>query len=283
VTPPAREEGADGRTASSARVWAARAADDYTERVMREARADAAPPPGPPAGKDAGDAAASGYAAVTAALRAAYDRGAGARERAEPAPWKLAERERFRDALRAAGARTLLEVGAGTGKDARYFRDQGLDPTCTDLSPAMVALCRAKGLRAEVRDALRLGLPPESFDAAYTFNCLLHLPKRDLPAALGAIRATLRPGGLLFLGVYGGRDEEGVWADDRHEPKRFFSFHTDAGLRAAVTPHFEVLEQRTVPVDERGTADLHFQALLLRRPPSGAARSGAPGGAREGA
>jgi len=253
--------------------------DDYTLRVMGEARAI----PARPVGIAAGDADASGYAAVTAALRAAYDRSAGERERAEPAPWKLAERERFRDALRAAGARTLLEVGAGVGKDARYFRAQGLDVTCTDLSPAMVARCRAKGLRAEVRDVLHLGLPPAAFDAVYTLNCLLHLPKRDLPAALGAIRAVLRPGGLLYLGLYGGRDEEGVWADDRHEPRRFFSFHTDAGLRAAVAPLFEVLEQRTVAVGERGASGLHFQALLLRRPAGAAARPGAPAGARDGA
>jgi SAM-dependent methyltransferase len=219
-----------------------------------------------------GDAAGYGYAAVTAALRAAYDRGAGERERTEQAPWKLAERQRFLGALRAAGARTLLEVGAGTGKDAGYFREQGLDVTCTDLSPAMVALCRSKGLRAEVRDVLHLGLPPAAFDAVYTFNCLLHLPKRDFPDALGAIRAVLRPGGLLFLGVYGGRDEEGVWAADRHEPKRFFSFHTDAGLRAAVAPHFEVLEQRTVPVSAHDSSGLHFQAFLLRRPAGAAGR-----------
>ena len=226
---------------------------------------------------DAGDGSADGYASVVAALRVAYDRGAGERERGEVAPWKLAERERYLDALRAAGARTLLEVGAGAGKDALFFRERGLDVTCTDLSPAMVALCRAKGLRAEVRDVLHLGLPPASFDAVYTLNCLLHVPKRALPAALGAIRAVLRPGGLCFLGVYGGRDSEGVWPDDRHEPKRFFSFHTDAGLRRAVAPPFELLDFRVVPLGGSGASGLHFQALLLRRPPGPPA--GHPGGA----
>jgi SAM-dependent methyltransferase len=222
---------------------------------------------------DAEIGSADGYASVVAALRVAYDRGAGERERGEVALWKLAERERFLGALRRAGARTLRGVGAGAGKDARFFRERGLDVTCTDLSPAMVALCRAKGLRAAVRDVLHLGLPPDSFDAVYTLNCLLHVPKRDLPAALGAIRAVLRPGGLCFLGVYGGRDAEGVWADDRHEPKRFFSFHTDAGLRRAVAPPFELLDFRAVPLGESGGAGLHFQALLLRRPPGPPGRS----------
>ena len=74
-----------------------------------------------------------------------------------------------------------------------------------------------------------------------------------------------------------------MWADDRHEPKRFFSFHTDAGLRAVVAPPFEVLEQRTVPVGERGASGVHFQALPLRRPAGAADRPGAPSGARGGA
>jgi SAM-dependent methyltransferase len=227
-------------------------------------------------GNQDGDPQRHAYADVTTALRAAYDGSAGERERGEVAPWKQAERERFLAALRRAGARTLLEVGAGTGKDALYFRDHGLDVTCTDLSPAMVALCRQKGLRAEVRDVLHLGLPPAAFDAVYTLNCLLHVPRRDLAAALAAIRAVLRPGGLCFLGVYGGRDSEGVWADDRHEPQRFFSFNSDAGLRRAVAPHFDLLDFRAVPVDRSGDSGLHFQALLLRRPSPGADSGGRP-------
>jgi SAM-dependent methyltransferase len=204
------------------------------------------------------------YDEIMADLRAAYDRGAGERERSEVAPWKVEERRRFLDALRTAGARTLLEVGAGTGKDGHFFQEHGLDVTCTDLSPAMVALCREKGLRAYVRDVLRLGFPPASFDAAYTLNCLLHVPKRDLPAALAAIRTVLRPGGLFYLGLYGGPDSEGVWPDDHHEPRRFFSFHTDDAIRHAVRPHFHLLDFRAIPIGS--TSGLHFQALLLQRP-----------------
>jgi SAM-dependent methyltransferase len=209
------------------------------------------------------------YEDVTAALREAYDRSAGDRDRAPVASWKDEERRRFLDALRAAGARTLLEVGAGTGKDGLFFREHGLDVTCTDLSPAMVALCRAKGLRGEVRDVLHLGLQPASFDAVYAFNCLLHVPKRALSPALASIREVLRPGGLFFLGLYGGPDAEGVWPDDWHEPKRFFAFHTDDGICRAVGAHFDLLAFRPVTVGRN--SGQHFQSLLLRRPPAGEA------------
>lgn len=127
----------------------------------------------------------------------------------------------------------------------------------------MVALCRAKGLRASVRDFLHLDFPPASFEAVYALNCLLHVPKSDLPAVLRAIQRVLQPDGLFYLGLYGGIDSEGVWDDDWQEPKRFFSFHTDDGIEQAVRPHFRVLSSRRISVDRDGA--LHFQSLLLRR------------------
>jgi len=63
------------------------------------------------------------------------------------------------------GAASLLEVGAGTGQDSLYFQEQGLRVLCTDLSPAMVELCQAKGLDARIADFLSLDVPPASFDA----------------------------------------------------------------------------------------------------------------------
>ncbi len=205
----------------------------------------------------------SAYDDIIVGLRDAYDRGAGEREKGSPAPWKEEERRHFLAALRDEGKQTLLEIGAGTGKDGLFFQQHGLDVTCTDLSPEMVALCRRKGLQAYERDFLRLDFPPASFDAVYALNCLLHVPKSDLPAVLQAIQRVLRPAGLFYLGLYGGIDSEGVWDDDWHEPKRFFSFHTDDGIQQAVRPFFRVLSCKTIDVDRGG--GLHFQSLLLRR------------------
>jgi SAM-dependent methyltransferase len=127
----------------------------------------------------------------------------------------------------------------------------------------MVALCQQKGLRALVRDILSLDFPPASFDAVYALNCLLHVPKASLPAVLETIQQLLRPGGLFFLGVYGGQDSEGVWEGDHYEPKRFFSRHTDEGLRAAVAPYFGVVSFEQIAYDP--ASEQHFQALILRR------------------
>jgi SAM-dependent methyltransferase len=201
------------------------------------------------------------YGEVLGPLRQAYDAGAARRDAAGKSPWKVAERRAFRARL-APGAR-LLEIGAGTGQDSAWFRAEGMRVVAVDLSPAMVSHCRAKGLEAYERDFLGLGFPERSFDAVYAMNCLLHVPDRDLPAVLAAIRSVLRPGGLFFLGVYGGTgSSEGTLPNEDHDPPRFFALRTDERLLAFAAACFEVLAFH--PVDAGG--GLRFQSLTLRRP-----------------
>jgi SAM-dependent methyltransferase len=191
----------------------------------------------------------------------AYDRHAAERDAHRIAPWKVREREAFLEALRAQGARTLLEVGSGPGHYGLYFLQNGLSVTCVDLSPEMVRLCREKGLDAHVMDALDLSFAEGAFDAAWVFNCLLHVPRAQMPQALGSLARVVAPGGLVYLGQYGGSSFEGIWESDHYEPKRFFSFLSDEDLRDLVEPWFEVhafKRESHGPPSEYG-----FQALLL--------------------
>jgi SAM-dependent methyltransferase len=202
------------------------------------------------------------YHRVLADLRQAYGPAAAAeRDGRAKETFKIDERRRFLDLLRERDATSLLEVGAGTGQDSLYFQEQGLRVLCTDLSPAMVDLCRAKGLDARVADFLGLGVPPASFDAVYALNCLLHVPTPDLPRVLEAIEEVLVPGGLFYLGTWGGADEEGPMRDDRHPLPRFFAFRSDERMRQALAERFRVLSFTTVDVGEN-----HFQSFVLEKP-----------------
>ena len=201
------------------------------------------------------------YDDVLDPLRAAYDARASWRDGLTREPWKLAERQAFRDRL-APGAR-LLEIGAGPGQDSAYFQDEGFAVVAADLSPAMVEICRSKGIEAHVMDFLHLDFPDGSFDAVFAMNCLLHVPNADLPTVLGAIRSVLRPGGLFFVGVYGGTSREGPIDNDEHVPPRFFSWRADDELLAfASAAGFEVVDFHPI---EHGP-DHRYQSLTLRRP-----------------
>ncbi|MBB5775723.1 class I SAM-dependent methyltransferase [Nonomuraea jabiensis] len=202
------------------------------------------------------------YDDVIGPLRTAYDDGAQRRDAMGKTQWKLAEREAFLSRLQGDRCGRLLEIGAGTGQDSVYFQENGLEVVAVDLSPAMVALCREKGVEAHVMDFLGLDFAPGSFDAVYAMNCLLHVPNSDLPAVMEAIHTLMRPGGLFFLGVYGGGSltGEGPFEEDDHRPPRFFSFRSDEQLQEYARKAFEVVDFHTVGSDE-----LRFQSLTLRR------------------
>ena len=91
-------------------------------------------------------------------------------------------------------------------------------------------------------DFLHLDFPDGHFDALFAQNCLLHVPKVEFPRALQAVQRVVRPGGLLFIGAYGGRDFEGVWEKDHYDPKRFYALYTDDAMRAILERFFDILD-----------------------------------------
>jgi SAM-dependent methyltransferase len=198
-------------------------------------------------------------------LRTVYDQNAALRDSDTLQDWKIAERQAFLNRLTAGGLHNLLEIGSGPGKDGLFFQENGMQVTCVDYSPGMVELCRAKGLSAQVMDMMALEFEDGAYYAVYALNSLLHIPKADLPIVLGEIRRVLRPGGLFYLGVYGGGDFEGIAEWDFYLPKRFFSFHSDESIRKAVSPYFEILDFHNVDTDNGKTRP--FQSLTLMKNP----------------
>ena len=200
---------------------------------------------------------------IRANLILSYNRQAEQRNQSDIEDWKAIERAEFLELLKNEQKQSLLEIGAGHGRDSQFFQENGLQVTCIDLSPEMVRLCRQKGLDARLMDMIDLDFPDHSFDAAYSLNSLLHLPKNELPTVLQNIRRVLNSNGLFFLGIYGGYDFEGFWEKDSYEPKRFFSFHSDEKLKQVVTETFTLLSFKQIKSRD---GELHFQSLILRKP-----------------
>lgn len=196
-------------------------------------------------------------------LRTCYDKYAQERDSGSIQDWKAQERAGFLVILQQEHKHTLLEIGAGPGRDSLFFLEQGLKPVCIDLSAAMVELCQQKGLPAQVMDMLYLQFPDASFDAVYAMNSLLHLPKVEFPLVLQEISRVLQPGGLFYLGIYGGYEHEGIWDQDAYQPQRFFSFFSDEHLEEEVKTVFEILSFKHITV-EAGN-HLGFQSLTLRK------------------
>lgn len=110
---------------------------------------------------------------------------------------------------RACGAaRTVLELGCGSGRVAIPLAAGGLEVTGLDASEAMLAAGRAAAARAPIPvrfvrgDMAGFDLG-ERFDAVVVaLNSLLHLHTRAaLEGCLAAVRAHLAPGGVLALSI----------------------------------------------------------------------------------
>lgn len=197
-------------------------------------------------------------------LREAYDKMACERDAGSVQDWKLEERWKFLDILLQEGKESLLEIGAGTGKDGAFFKEHSLKVVCTDLSPENIKICEGKGLAAEIMDFTDLQFSDGSFDAVYALNCLLHITKNEIPMVLKSINEILKSNGLFYLGLYGGYDHEGVYPDDSYEPKRFFSFYDDEHLKRVVGEVFDIFSFNRIMTGEKNP-DLYFQSVVLRK------------------
>jgi cyclopropane fatty-acyl-phospholipid synthase-like methyltransferase len=198
---------------------------------------------------------------LIADLREAYDKRAVWRDEQGYQEWKEKERANFLAHLQRENKRTLLEIGAGPGRDSLFFQQNGLEVVATDLSPEMVKLCRAKGVTAYVMDFDSLEFP-ELFEAIFALNCLLHVPKKDLPTILQRLHGLLKPNGLFYLGMYGGQDFEGIHEADQHEPKRHFSLYLNEQIQAIVGRFFTPVYFQAIPLTS--TIDT-FQSMIWRR------------------
>jgi len=134
-----------------------------------------------------------------------------------------------------------------------------------ELSAENVSYCRQRGIEAEVGDlrALKQLERLGQFDGIYSINALLHVPRDEHAAVIAGARARLVPGGNLLLVNWGGRDWEGIWADDRCDPPRFFSHYDDRTFLALEFDGFEVARREVLAV--QGPDGLRPQLLALRR------------------
>ena len=98
----------------------------------------------------------------------------------------------------------VLDLGSGTGlPTALQLVNAGARVTGFEISERMLELARENVPGAEFRQADIMDLDPveTSYDAIVAFFSLLCLPKDRIAQALGRVRASLAPGGLLCLSM----------------------------------------------------------------------------------
>lgn len=115
------------------------------------------------------------------------------------------------EVFRAAGARDVLELGAGHGRDALHFAREGFTVLATDFSTTALdqlrTTAREHGLAERVTTAVHdvrdpLPLPDASVDAVFAHMLLcMALSTQEIHTLVGEVRRVLRPGGTFVYTV----------------------------------------------------------------------------------
>ncbi|WP_432662059.1 GNAT family N-acetyltransferase [Wukongibacter baidiensis] len=195
-------------------------------------------------------------------LSLSYNHKADYREKSEIQTWKISEINKFLSYMRKEEKVNLLDLGAGAGKQAEVFKDNDIDVTCIDISKEMVRLCKDRNLKAYIMDFYNLVFGNETFDAAWSMNTLLHVPKNSIGKVLKNINRVLKPDGIFYFGLYGGHKSEGIWEADFYNPKRFFAFYEDDEIKEIVKNDFKIIEFDTIPM---GKDKPYYQSFILRK------------------
>ena len=177
------------------------------------------------------------YAARAATVRA-YDASAadyGVRTQDMP-PSMQAAAGRFAGLVGPRGR--VLEIGSGSGRDARVLEEAGLSVRRTDITPAFVHLLRDSGYDADVVDPLVDDLsdpaaPGTPYAGVWADASLLHVDRDDLPRVLSRLADATATGGALFLGVKEGDGEDWSLHGNVTAP-RFFTYWREEPLRSAL-------------------------------------------------
>ncbi len=103
----------------------------------------------------------------------------------------------------------ILDMGSGSGRDAKTFCDFGYQVTGIDFCENLVVLARNTAPQAHfhVMDIEQLDFPPETFDGIWASSALPHIFKDNLPAVLQKVYTCLKMGGTFFFNLKKGEGE----------------------------------------------------------------------------
>ncbi|RLE24640.1 MAG: class I SAM-dependent methyltransferase [Actinobacteria bacterium] len=194
-------------------------------------------------------------------LIAFYDQESDERSKRPLDVLRAARQTEFADRLTMEGCSSLLEVGVGPGRDAVEFIDGGVEVVGLDLSLNHARIASAAGVPSVQASLYSIPFASRTFHACWTMSTLLHVPDSRFDEAMQSVCAVLRPGALLAIGLWGGRDAEFVSEFDQIKPARFFSLRSHDRIAAMVGGHGSIELFDTWP---HGANDWEYQFIVVR-------------------
>ncbi|WP_416840529.1 methyltransferase domain-containing protein [Haloferax sp. DFSO52] len=131
---------------------------------------------------------------------------------------------RTADAVSAASRPSVVDIGAGEGRDAVYFAEQGFDTTAIDIAPNGLdkaeRLAADRGVELETRrgDVNELAFD-DRWDVVYSIGTLQYVRPANRPGQFDNFQSATRPGGVHAVWAFVDHPDVAPapdWGDNEH-------------------------------------------------------------------
>ncbi|GFR36427.1 class I SAM-dependent methyltransferase [Thermobrachium celere] len=154
----------------------------------------------------------------------------------------------------------ILDLGCGSGRDTKYFLDNGYDVIALDASIEMVKLSSELTGKQTLHMTFNDMYFENEFDGIWACASLLHVPRNEIDDVLLKIKRALKNNGILFASFKYGDKEE-------FRNGRFFNYYEENSFRELLNKHkYFVLEETLITADVRqGREDEKWFSVILRK------------------
>lgn len=143
----------------------------------------------------------------------------------------------------------ILDIGCGSGRDAKIFTDRGMDVLGIDFSSNLIEIAKktAPLAKFQVMDIEEMKFPVGFFDGAWAASSLLHIPKSNILAVFNQIHSLLKEKGYFYLTIKKGTGEI-LENDTRYgEFEKFWSFYEEKELQELLqNAKFKIVDFATI-------------------------------------
>jgi len=123
----------------------------------------------------------------------------------------------------------ILDAGCGTGRDTKFFVEEGYNTSAFDASFEMTKRAQNyTGIDVACEEFLTFSSDTK-FDGIYARNSLLHVPKNEFKKSVANMTKLLKPDGILWATLKSGKGES------RDKKGRLFSYYSVSELQKVLS------------------------------------------------
>ena len=159
----------------------------------------------------------------------------------------------------------ILDVGCGSGRDAKYFAKQGYDVTAIDASAELIQWAWQHHISSRVSwvhlnfSSIEKQAWENKFTGIWACASLLHVPFLELPFIINSLLDTFTDDGVMYASFKYGKGE-------RVDEERFFCDMNESRWKAIVAKIPQVIEYKIwLSADKRSSIENNWFNITIKK------------------